>query len=545
MTGGLMNIVAQGNENVYFNGNPKKTFFKATYNKYTNFGLQRFRIDFEGSKSLNYLNPTKYSFKVPRYADLLHDTYIVINLPNIYSSFYFPPPYDNKLLTPYEFRWVKELGGNMISEIEITSGGSTLVRYDGEYIICKKERDYPQEKKELWDRMTGNVVELNDPGSSYGNVNLYPNVMYKNANVPIEPSIRGRKLYIPLSSFFCESSKVSLPLVALQYQEITINIEFRSIVDLFTINNVDDPYPDGSSYRIRSNPNLSHHQLWNFLQPPGDTYASPENYIKINEWNSDIHLIGTYVFLSNNERRIFAAKEHKYLIKQVYMHEYLKAEGSQIVKVESKDMVSNYMWRFRRSDVKLRNEWNNYSNWAYENVKPQNLDIIQIPGLINPNELHHTGDIGEAGNTLTQYPVNLKDILLELGIVLNGVYRENLFDSGLYNFIEKFKRSKGGAKNGLYFYSYSLENDSSKYQPSGAMNVNKFNNITFEYETIETPFDASGSQVDFICDANQNAIGFRNTTIRLNQYGFHLKIYEERYNVMIIQGGRLGLMHAR
>jgi hypothetical protein len=193
----------------------------------------------------------------------------------------------------------------------------------------------------------------------------------------------------------------------------------------------------------------------------------------------------------------------------------------------------------------LRNEWNNYSNWAYENVKPQNLDIIQIPGLINPNDLHHTGDIGAPGKALTQYPVNLKDILLELGIVLNGVYRENLFDSGLYNYIEKFKRSKGGAKNGLYFYSYSLDNDSSTYQPSGAMNVNKFNNITFEYETIETPFDASGSQVDFICDANQNAIGFRNTTIRLNQYGYHLKIYEERYNVMIIQGGRLGLMHAR
>ena len=55
----------------------------------------------------------------------------------------------------------------------------------------------------------------------------------------------------------------------------------------------------------------------------------------------------TYVF-RNNERRIFAAKEHKYLIKQVYMHEYLKAEGSQIINVESKDMVCNYMWRFRR-----------------------------------------------------------------------------------------------------------------------------------------------------------------------------------------------------
>ena len=36
MTGGLMNLVAYGNENLLFNGNPKKTFFKATYQKYTN-----------------------------------------------------------------------------------------------------------------------------------------------------------------------------------------------------------------------------------------------------------------------------------------------------------------------------------------------------------------------------------------------------------------------------------------------------------------------------------------------------------------------------
>ena len=53
MTGGLMNLIAYGNENLIFNGNPKKTYFKSTYNKYTNFGLQRFRIDFKGTKNLN------------------------------------------------------------------------------------------------------------------------------------------------------------------------------------------------------------------------------------------------------------------------------------------------------------------------------------------------------------------------------------------------------------------------------------------------------------------------------------------------------------
>jgi hypothetical protein len=53
MAGGLLNLVAVGNQNVFLTGNPKKTFFKFVYAKYTNFGLQRFRLDYEGSRNLN------------------------------------------------------------------------------------------------------------------------------------------------------------------------------------------------------------------------------------------------------------------------------------------------------------------------------------------------------------------------------------------------------------------------------------------------------------------------------------------------------------
>ena len=64
MTGGLMNISSYGNENIILHGNPKKTYFKAIYNKHTNFGLQRFRINYEGTRSLNSNSNTILSFKV-------------------------------------------------------------------------------------------------------------------------------------------------------------------------------------------------------------------------------------------------------------------------------------------------------------------------------------------------------------------------------------------------------------------------------------------------------------------------------------------------
>mgnify|MGYP003346046660 CR=1 FL=1 len=75
MGGGLLNIVAYGNQNIILNGNPKKTFFKVVYSKYTNFGIQKFRIDYNGSRDLDPNSDSIYTFKIPRHAELLLDTY--------------------------------------------------------------------------------------------------------------------------------------------------------------------------------------------------------------------------------------------------------------------------------------------------------------------------------------------------------------------------------------------------------------------------------------------------------------------------------------
>jgi hypothetical protein len=90
MPGGLLNLVSYGNQNVILNGNPTKTMFKTTYAKYTNFGLQKFRIDFDGSRNLRMTDSPTFSFKMPRYADLIMDTYLVVTLPTIWSPI-LPP----------------------------------------------------------------------------------------------------------------------------------------------------------------------------------------------------------------------------------------------------------------------------------------------------------------------------------------------------------------------------------------------------------------------------------------------------------------------
>ena len=83
MAGGLLNLVSEGQNNVILNGNPSKTFFTVKYAKYTNFGLQKFRLDYDGLRELRLSEDSTFKFKIKRYADLLMDTYLVINLPNI------------------------------------------------------------------------------------------------------------------------------------------------------------------------------------------------------------------------------------------------------------------------------------------------------------------------------------------------------------------------------------------------------------------------------------------------------------------------------
>lgn len=541
MTGGLMNLTAAGNENIVIHGNPKKTFFKAVFKKHTNFGLQRFRIDFEGNRVLNFTTPTILDFKIPRYAELLYDTYVCVTLPDIYSPLLYKG--ENELgrnLIPYEFRWIDELGTNMIQEVEIYTGGTTLAKYSGEYLSCVKERDFTGAKKDLWNRMTGNVPEINDPANANGNINVYPNAMYIDES-GVEPSIRSRKIYIPLDAFFCESSKMALPLVALQYQEVSIRLTFRPTYQLYTINNIADIQSDTCiSYRIAPNPNDLDNQLWRFLQAPQDVAASQELYNQSrNDWNSDVHLIGTYVFLGQEERRTMAQNSHTILLKQVKEYDFLGQAGSKIVEMESRDLLSGYMFRFRRSDALMRNEWSNYTNWAYRNVQPQALseDLPLLDGneIPNPNNFHITGSIGT-------YAHNQKEILSEIGIIMGGVYREKVLDSGIFNYIEKYMRSTGGAKDGLYMYQFGLNSNKKEYQPSGAMNVNRFAEVSLEYNTVEPPFNPMGALVEYICDASSNPIGFRKNTGSLNSYNYDMRVFEERYNVLVIKSGRAGLM---
>ena len=560
MAGGLMQLVSQGQQNVILNGNPEKTFWKATYKHYTNFGKQNFRLDYEGSPTLNLTASSTFTFKVKRYADLLMDCYISLTLPTIWSPIYPPQTVTNSDgsvsytdWAPYEFQWIDNLGAQIIEKITINCGNQQLQQYSGQYILASSQRDFSGEKLNLFNQMTGNVPELNDPANYGARVNSYPNAYYTSNPAGAQPSIMGQTLYIPLGAWFNLKTQQAFPLISLQYNELQINVTFRAVNEWFTIRDVTD-YVNNFPV-VAPNFNQFYMQFYRFLQTPPDEVLGPTSYVDTRtNWNADINLNCTYCFLSNDESKLFAKNEQRYLFKQIYEKPFYNITGQNKVDLDSLGMVISWMFYFQRSDVNLRNQWSNYTNWPY-NYMPQDVTPAPTAGDVeNPDTsspyttlgpgLNPDGTLSGLYTSGTYNPQNLKEILVALGIILDGQYRENVLPVGVYNYIEKFTRTAGSAPPGLYCYNFCLDTSPYNLQPSGAMNMSRFTYVQFEFTTISPPMDPY-AQVLTICDPNTgDIVGINKPTWRIYDYNYNLYVMEERVNMVVFVGGNAGLLYA-
>lgn len=556
MAGGLLNLVAEGaNNTIIQGGDYQKTLFRATYNKITNFGLQKFRVDYEGQRDLRIGEASTFSFKMPRYAELLMDTYVVMTLPHIWSPIYHPCEETDNRWAAYDFRWIRNIGSHVIKEIEIKCGNFTLQKYSGEYLAAMVERDFDESKKKLFNEMTGNVDELYDPANSFGRANTYPSAYFTNNTLGSEPSIRGRTLYIPINAWFTMDSKCAFPMASLQYNELVINVTMRPLEELFQVRDVFDvinnyPYvrPDFKEERF---------QIYRFLQTPPAIDIGKNSYsTKMNGWNADIHILATYCFLSKEETKTFTAENQVYLIKDIIEYNYENIVGSKKVKVLSTGMVSSWMWYFQRNDVYMRNEWSNYTNWPYRTI-PSDIVPAPITGtdenfVLDEDPTKYIGpwinpDGKNTGFFVTNdYTVeNQKSILETMGILFNGEYRENLMPREVFDYVEKYTRTSGCANSGLYCYNFCLNSAVSEYQPTGGINMSKFKTVELEINTYVPLFDLQNYEYKITCNLDGDVIATSSPTWRLYEYSYNMRLFEERYNVLSFVGGYCGLLYAK
>ena len=332
---------------------------------------------------------------------------------------------------------------------------------------------------------------------------------------------------------------MAIPLVSLQYNYFHIEVDCRPIQELFVVRDVNDPkllldntVPYIAPY-IRANQNENIFQFYRFLHPPpSETLlgTNVDNYaIQKSDWYADMYLLSTYAFLSEQEVRVFAAQPQTYLIKEVHEEIFHNISSTQVAKLNSTGLVVSWMWFFQRSDIQLRNEWSNYTNWPHKDLPFPVSDLSANPDLKITGKYH---------------PENQRDIMINWGLLFDGKIRENTLDAGVLNLVEKYVRTGGYSNTGLYCYNFCLNTDPFQFQPSGAVNLSKFNQIEFEFTTI-TPVKDISAQTFVVCDGEGTPIGINKPVWKIYDYSYDLHVMEERYNILSFESGNAGLKFSR
>jgi len=238
-----MQLVAYGAQDIYLTGNPQITFFKVVYRRHTNFAVESIEQTFNGSPDFG----KRTTATISRNGDLVQQMYLEVSLPQACAS-------------ESGGVWTYGIGNALIYKAEIEIGGQLIDRHYGEWMDIWTELSTPEGKRAGYDDMVGNATSAVDQKGA----------------VPADSA--ADKLYVPLQFWFNRNPGLALPLIALQYHEVKLNLELRNVGDLV----------NGAS--VSGSPSLT---------------------------SGGCRLYVDYVYLDTDERRRFAQVSHEYLIEQV------------------------------------------------------------------------------------------------------------------------------------------------------------------------------------------------------------------------------------
>ena len=503
MPGGLMQLTAFGAQNVFVNGSPSMTYFNKLYKRSTNFAMEHFRLDPRGVTDTSMPNAglKTFRFKVPNYADMLHDCYLCVNIPDVWSPLVRTDAFNGA--EPTEFQWVRNLGFNMIEEIAITFNGTQIVSYTGEWLKVMSSLKDSKARRQTVDQMVGNLAEMYNPGNCNGRMDQYPHAIATSA-VPITaPSIQGRQLTIPLPFWFCQEISQSLPLIAMRLTEVEIQVTFTSLYNTYTVLDT-NPASSTFGYRIPGVPNNPYTGIQNFLSYP-DTQGNPQNSA-LTSWNLDPYIEANYVFLTDTERSHVAAYERTFLITQVRNIYTEKQYGLNNLLIPMFNLCTRVVALFQRYDRAQLNDWDNYTNWD-EIVNPTiNTNLLPF------NNPYLTQQLFTSGPAFTNN-MGLQDILVEGNLIFDGKDRFTTKNMNFFRDIQNYRFSPGPCRDlpGIYLYSFALDPNSIT-QPSGTVNASMFNKTNFRYTLLVPPTVASSTTTQTALCVTKDSV---NSTIQV------------------------------
>lgn len=489
------------------------TYFYKVFHRYTHFSQENISITLDGPNQMMLDTPIKLRAKIPRHADLLTDMTFVFDLPEMYSKLLPPAPgqLDASSNAVPSFRWIHMIGPMIIDTLSIYVGGSQIQTFPGEWIVARAATDMDADRYLKWRNLVGDVAELNNPEwGAFGHAASYPfqkgeyphNVQDPNG-AATAPSTPGREIRVPLPFWFSESWGRALPLVGLQLHEVEVQIQLRTLREVYRImDNTFQADPVRYGRRLLNNPAYPTTMDLSVPAPPYNNLTLQANY---NSWfdtsgNLSIRnfytqagagvprqdgfvmnarLEGNYVYLTEKEQVVFAERELTHVVHQVQTFTFPAITTRTRLDLDVHGLINRLVFFGRRSDaIESRNDYMNLSNWKYLNQAPY-------------WPLAPTAPVPNSGQLISYAQ---RDILRSARLILAG---NELQEEKLAQYFEvqvPYMTTKGGGAAGLngglkpddimgplYQMTFGL-NASDHVQPSGALNTSRIREVQLEVQ---------------------------------------------------------------
>ena len=538
MGGGLMQLVAYGAQDVYLTGNPQITYWKVTYRRHTNFAMESIEQTFNGQSDFG----RRVTCTISRNGDLAYRTYLQVTLPEINQNMgNIVAPATTKSLYA---RWLDFPGHQLIDGVEVEIGGQRIDKQYGDWMHIWTQLTMDKNQERGYNKMVGQTTQLTfltDP--NFANVDGPCDSSAPRQVCAPRNALPETTLYIPLQFWFCNNPGLALPLIALQYHEVKINIELRSVEECLwavsdtTLTQLGQDAKAGTAYN--------------------QSLVSASLYVD-------------YIYLDTDERRRMAQNPHEYLIEQL---QYTGAESvgsssnkirlnfnhpcKELVWVVQPDANVDYCSSLAAGNVlfkALGAQPFNYtdaidalpntvkafgsdaatsavisSSGLFQNAGADGLSLANLgQGAVqNGTTFAWEGDNGpessvsDAGTfVLAETSLNMhcwgENPVVTAKLQLNGQDRFSEREGTYFDQVQPWQHHTRAPDTGINVYSFALQPE--QHQPSGTCNFSRIDNATLQ-----------------LVLSNATVSGVNTAKVR---------VYARNYNVLRIMSGMGGLAYS-
>lgn len=510
MGGALMQLVAYGAQDVFLTGSPEITFWKVSYRRHTNFAMESIEQTFSGQADFG----RRVTCTISRNGDLAYRTYLQVTLPEINQSV-------NGSSEDVLARWLDFPGEQLVSQVEIEIGGQRIDRQYGDWMHIWNQLTLPADQSAGYKKMVGQTTQLTylmDP--DYSDVAGACAATGSVAQVCApRNALPETTLYVPLQFWFCRNPGLALPLIALQYHEVKINIDFRPIGEcLWAVTNTTGGKSVSAAYQ--------------------QSLVAASLYVD-------------YIFLDTDERRKMAQNPHEYLIEQVQFtgDESVGSSSNRIklnfnhpckelVWVVQPDQNVDYCASLESTDT--TGVWGLYGAQPFNytdalDALPNSLEAFAtsagasevisgnlfVDGPTAPSDASRNSTVGDAASfVLAESAMDLhcwgENPVVTAKLQLNGQDRFSEREGSYFDVVQPFQHHTKSPDTGINVYSFALRPE--EHQPSGTCNFSRIDNAVLQLVL------------------SSNTVSGANTA--------KVRVYAVNYNVLRVMSGMAGVAYS-